>query len=305
MTVTAFTGPLVVSGPAPRNTQGYPPDSNPDLATSLIYAGSGILDPRIGYGNGADTQLAYGFLGNTRIEALNCQPATLSTTAVAASQTPVAGTALTLVAASGAGVTVLAAAYTFPNNVVVPAGSLCIDVVPAVVTQSQSGAVNIYNPATLLQRALTVTSAGVDTSATFLISGYDSYGQAMSQLLTGGSGAAATTTKTFKFITSIVPAGTLSGSAVTAGTTDVFEFPIRVDLWGFAEIYWNDALITATTGFTAAVTTDPATTTTGDVRGKYAVQASAADGTKRLVFLISPQAANVGTATGLFGVTQA
>jgi hypothetical protein len=52
------------------------------------------------------------------------------------------------------------------------------------------------------------------------------------------------------------------------------------------------------------VTTSPATTTTGDVRGTYAVQ-SATDKTKRLFFYQNPPVTNIGSVAGLFGVTQA
>ena len=85
-------------------------------------------------------------------------------------------------------------------------------------------------------------------------------------------------------------------------------FPLRIDTFSDAQIFWNSALITASTGFTAAVTTDPATGTTGDVRGKYGVQ-SASDGTKKLVLRVTPKpsalaATNGLSMTGLLGVTQ-
>jgi len=64
---------------------------------------------------------------------------------------------------------------------------------------------------------------------------------------------------------------------------------------------WDGAFVTTGT-FAAAVTTSPATTTTGDVRGTYLVP-SASDGTKRLtlwVFVFDND-----TQVGLYGVAQA
>ena len=64
----------------------------------------------------------------------------------------------------------------------------------------------------------------------------------------------------------------------------------------------NNAIIAATTGYTAAVKTT-ATATTGDVRGTYALQTSS---NSTLVFTASqsPLIANVNTSVGLYGVTQ-
>ena len=42
MADTAFSGPLIVFGQNPTQ----PSDYNPDLGSSLFYAGGGILDPR-------------------------------------------------------------------------------------------------------------------------------------------------------------------------------------------------------------------------------------------------------------------
>ena len=65
----------------------------------------------------------------------------------------------------------------------------------------------------------------------------------------------------------------------------------------------NNAAITSATGYVAAVLTSPATASTGDVRGTYAVQ-TPTDGTLLLGVSQSPLVANMGSTTGLFGVTQ-
>jgi hypothetical protein len=109
--------------------------------------------------------------------------------------------------------------------------------------------------------------------------------------------------KAFKYIASVVPQFT-DAHNYSVGTTDIYGFPIRSDFFGDVAINYNATGITASTGYTAAVTTSPATTTTGDVRGTYALQ-SAADGSKRLMIRQFVLAANIGSTSGLFGVTQA
>ena len=171
--------------------------------------------------------------------------------------------------------------------------------------------IQMYNPTNLISRAVTVTTLAGSAASTFLVSGYDVYGVPMTQLLTSPGGAQTlTTTKAFKFINSIVPSASDASHNVTVGTADVYGFPMRSDVFGVGgvpadiQIYWNGALITANTGYLAAVTTSPATSTTGDVRGTYAVQ-SAANGTKALQIIQSPSLPNTAAAIGLFGVTQA
>jgi len=137
----------------------------------------------------------------------------------------------------------------------------------------------------LYDRAIKVTGAGSGTAVTFTITGYDMYNQLQTETFTGPTTGTVTSGKTYRYIRSISTSGTTT-SAFTIGTADVFGFPVLVSNFDQVLIYWNSALITATTGFTAADTTSPATTTTGAVRGKYAVQ-SAADGTKRLVTWIN------------------
>jgi hypothetical protein len=78
---------------------------------------------------------------------------------------------------------------------------------------------------------------------------------------------------------------------------------MRVDTVGYLTVSYNGTLATAPTTFVAAVTTDPATASTGDVRGTIGVP-SATDGTKRLTVFVTPSVANLGTNKGLFGVSQ-
>lgn len=168
----------------------------------------------------------------------------------------------------------------------------------------QSNSVYLWNPQALVARAVSVTGSASATGGNITISGYDIYGVPMSEVI--AAPASATTVngkKAFKYISSVVPAFT-DAHNYSVGTTDIFGFPIRSDFFSDVAINYNAAAITASTGYVAAVTTTPATTTTGDVRGTYAVQ-SATDAAKRLAIRQFVLPANMGSTTGLFGVTQA
>lgn len=151
-------------------------------------------------------------------------------------------------------------------------------------------------------RGVTVTSGGNDTGITFLIKGYDEYGSAMSQTLTGASGAVATTTKAFKSVISIVPSGAVAGT-VTAGTADLFGLPVCViDAGYIGNIGWNNILADNAGTLVVADQTSPATTLTGDVRGTYAQSGAASNGVRRLVIEVLLSELNIGTTQTVVGV---
>ena len=168
----------------------------------------------------------------------------------------------------------------------------------------QPSSIYLWNPQAVVGRAVSITGSASASGGNFLISGYDIYGVPMSEVIAGP--ASATTVngkKAFKYIASVVPQFT-NAQNYSAGTTDIIGFPMRADFFSDVAINYNAAAITASTGFVAAVTTSPATTTTGDVRGTYALQ-SASDASKRLAVRQFILPANMGTSAGLFGVTQA
>lgn len=172
--------------------------------------------------------------------------------------------------------------------------------------------IRLYNPMAMLARGVSITSTTSQVSGTvFTINGLDVYGYPMTETITL-SGTTATTTngvKAWKYITSVTPSvHSDSTGSYSVGTQDVMGFPIRSDNFQPGAEFdialeMNNAVITSGTGYTAAVVTSPATATTGDVRGTYALQTSS-NGT--LLFGVSqtPLVANIGSATGIFGVTQ-
>lgn len=167
-----------------------------------------------------------------------------------------------------------------------------------------SGTVQMWNPQALCARTVAITAAAsASGTVTFLVSGYDIYGVPMTERIASTASTQTAGKKAFKYIASVTPSAT-DAINYSVDTLDVFGFPLRSDFWGDVLVDYNAALLTASTGYLAAVTTSPATTTTGDVRGTYAVQ-SAADASKRLFFLQNPPVTNIGSVAGLFGVTQA
>lgn len=305
MAGTAFKGPIVVYGTrAPPGSGG---SENPALAPSLVWGGANIFDPRSGY-----NQTKAGAIGISGGESaiVNQVPSAISAVNIAASQSP-GSAAIALVSATGAGITVLAAAQTvWASGNVIPAGALAIDGAPGLVAFGLPSVSNgytyisMYDPTKSISRTVRITSGGNDSGITFLVSGADLYGYPQTQTVTGANAGVATTTKTFKFIYSITPSAAIA-STVTVGTGDVYGFPMLSSFWGDQDIIWNNANISANTGYTAADTTSPATSTTNDVRGTYAVQ-SASDGTKRLMMYVNTSINNLALGNaGLFGSTPA
>ena len=156
-------------------------------------------------------------------------------------------------------------------------------------------------------RAVSVTQVAAGTSRNFTVSGYDYYGQAMTEVIVSTAGSTVSGNKAFYQISSIAVSGGTT-TAVTVGTTDKLGIPLRVFNAGYlARVGWNNVLANDAGTFTAADMTTPATSTTGDVRGTY-LPSSATNGQKRLVCVIALPAIAVGpnaTRVGALGVTQA
>lgn len=210
-------------------------------------------------------------------------PSALSITNIATNQTGVTGVALALTA--GTGIT---------SGTIGATGVFFIDTAPAT------------NPTTditkNIARGIRVFSTGNDAAMTFTIKGYDLYSNAQSEVITGASGTSRTSAKCYKAIQSIVPSNS-TATGVTVGTADLYAFPMRVDNFDEVIIYWNGLLVANSTGFTAADTTNPQTTTTGEPKGKYATQGSSSDGTRRLTMYQFPK--SLTTSTTIFGITPA
>lgn len=284
----------------------------PTVSMSFDCGGTGIQDSRWLWNAGSSpfAPQVIGWPDPGLYPVLDFVPATLAAAAFAAAQIPVVGTPMTLVASSGAGVIVpTTPTQMFPGGQLVPVTGRFVQAVPIYQKfgfgKQQAYA---YDSATMVERCITVTSVGNDSTATIMLTGVDQYGYLMRQQMTMGSGAAVTTTKAFKALLSAVCSGTLSGSNVSIGTSDTFGLPFYAaqssQIYGF----YNNLILYGTGTFVAGVTTIPSTVLLGDTCGTW-IPASASDGAKRITLFQRPwipQMTNptYGLNQGMFGVTQ-
>lgn len=282
-----------------------------NAAPSFQFLGGGIQDHRMAYNSRGSSVKQPGIVGWYGTEPITAHysPSAIATANIAALANVATGVPMTLVAASGAGITVLssaAPAFFMPTSLSLIAG-VVIDGLPTLQVFGQGGnfQTGFYDRTTYVGRGVSITGVAGGTGGNFLISGYDCYGYPMTQLLAVGAGAVtANTTKTFKAITSVVPQFT-DAHNYSVGTADIYGFGINTNYFGDVFIEWNNTFITANTGYVAAFN-GVSTNLTGDVRGTYAVQ-SASDGVKRLILQATPTLSQIvsNPTTGLFGVAQA
>lgn len=176
-------------------------------------------------------------------------------------------------------------------------------------TTTTSGADPFGNALVVLdcERTVAVYSAADLSTKTITITGYDRYGQLMSQTITAPNATTVQTTKTFKSIKSVVSSGAIA-SAVVVGIGTGIGLPFRLtDLGYVCSVMFNQTAITiSSVAVKVCDTTSPATASTTDVRG-YIVTGQT-DGTKRLVVNYALPALASGpnaTRVGAVGVTQA
>jgi hypothetical protein len=146
-------------------------------------------------------------------------------------------------------------------------------------------------------RNVIVDAAGAAT-AVLTVTGFDVYGQPMSEAITLNGTTAVAGQKAFKTITGI--AASAAATDFFVGTGDVLGLPYRALSRNYVLTAWDGAFVTTGT-FAAGATTSPATTTTDDVRGTYSPP-TATDGTRRLTLYIDVDATSQ---TTVYGVTQA
>jgi hypothetical protein len=134
----------------------------------------------------------------------------------------------------------------------------------------KAGAARIYDPAQMTARTVTVTASGASTG-TVTVRGYDIYEQPMTETQTiVGTGTTAGK-KAFAYISSVqLNVGSSLTGTLSVGTGGLFGLPLRADAFEYQYAFQAGVAIPSTS-FTYGDQTNPATTTTGDVRGTVAM----------------------------------
>lgn len=132
-------------------------------------------------------------------------------------------------------------------------------------------------------------------AAVITITGTDKYGETIKE--SSASGTSLAGKKAFKTVTGVAVSANVT--ALTVGSGDVLGLDYRVDTNGLVFARAANAIDAGT--FVPAVTTDPATATTGDVRGTFD-PAVALNGSNKV--LVGYKIADPSTKVGAFGVAQ-
>ena len=290
------------------------------ITPSITRADTGALDTNGGAGLVAldayascTASFSNGVMTITANSAIPITPGmVVLTTGGTVSQGTAAGTVITQQLTAGTGGLGVAGTYQTNSNLTATSGTVTLALAnptQCAVPFGQPFNVRLWNPMALIGRAVAVTAAASATYATATVSGYDCYGFPLVEAITLSAGSQVSGKKAFKYIKSVVLSGGTADTthAYSVDTTDVFGLPLRSD--SFGDILINSATsLTAVTLITAATSYLPAdrtvaTTTTGDVRGTYAGFTSST-GANKLIIRQSPQAFNIGSTAGLFGVRQ-
>ena len=304
MARTAFTAPAHVV--LQRNASGNA-TQQPDSAPSLQYGGANLLDARMAYnkfnglGNGA-MAAAVGWLGQDDIVVMDATPPAAATANIAALANVSSGTAMTLVSSSGSGVVVTSSALTtMPFGTVIPSGTLAMGAQMGYLTLGIRDITAYYDPTKAFACAVSVTGVSGGAGGAFTVRGWDVYGQPMSETITAAAGVGTTNgKKAFKWVASVTP-GFTDAHNYSVGTTVITGFNLATDAAGYVTVWLSGTGYTANPSVTAADTTNPATATTGDVRGTITLTNA------RYVLTVTASAARLTTSPlsqGLFGITQ-
>lgn len=286
MGITALSGPRITFGRAGSDTNGQ-------LGPDGTLMGGFVMDARRPYVPGAPaTSGVYGWYGSSELVVLDGTPPPADAVAVCAVQTATVGTPLTL---SGAAATPMLDAVAGGTNTQTV---VTIGTATAALSFGALGTLRIYDPASLFACTLSVTSTGDASEATFLVAGYDVYGQPLTETIQGLATNVASGRRAFKYVKSIIPQGTLGTGTISVGVNAVYGSPLLLVSPNQACVMSAGAPVAPASILTG---TDAAT---GDPRGTFTL-ASASEGPIALRFSFRPAdlaAASTGSLTDIAAV---
>ena len=118
-----------------------------------------------------------------------------------------------------------------------------------------------------ISRVVRIVGLSGSAGGIFTVAGWDIYGQPMTEAITVPAGVTTTYgAKCFKYIGSVTPNFADGSHNYTVGTGDVFGFAFKSAVWEDTTVFWAGVPMPTATGWLAAVSTTPSSTT-GDVRG--------------------------------------
>lgn len=150
------------------------------------------------------------------------------------------------------------------------------------------------------RNVILVSSSGTDSTQTATVTGTDLYTVPTVETITLTGTTAAQGLKAFLTVSKVAMSASTVGN-ISAGSGDKFGVPFRINKKGSLQAFWDAAWNSGSGTTTLAVTTNPATATTGDVRGTY-LPATASDGTRTLALWVYMD--DVESANGLYGIDQ-
>lgn len=320
MARSAMTAPCHIVGQrSPGQFTSLASSVAPDAAPSMEYGGGGLLDPRMPFNKynsvAAGSQAMAAVVGWSNsgspciLDQVIASAPAAGTGGIAAPANVTNGTAMTLTSATtltnGALVTA-SALTTFPFGTVIPSGTVVIQSQMAYLKLGIRDLTAAYDPTNSCTRVIAVTGVAGGAGGLFVVKGFDIYGQAMTENITATAGATTVNgKKAWKWITSITPQFT-DAHNYSFDVLNLFGLNIAVDAAAYVDSWIAGSGFQTNPTVTAADTTNPATTTTGDVRGTLTITPA---GNRITVFVVSSAArlmttqANGGIVTGIFGVT--
>ncbi len=182
-----------------------------------------------------------------------------------------------------------------------------------------AGVGKTFDPLQGVCRALNITAASIGSGTTAVtVTGYDIYGNLMTELLTANGTTIVNGKKAFKYVRSIVVAtAATSGTPanIGIGVSDVFGVNLRMDRAEYMSVSWNGCSPTTQAGFTTALATS-SNATSADVRGTInastlaVASVASTNGGRRLTVIMNVPINNMLNATPnataqLFGAPQA